>query len=1023
MDTTVQVDVLIKNVKRFVKKCREKNQELLKFNHLHPIEDAEHSNINVWEHSVFERYLKQNSSFFSDKSIDDKKADGYIKFESTVVRDVEDLNSEEKLLHVAIDESSQELKIEDGNHEGNEETIQGNLDHEDNHVEHSMFTTNSLTKKESLSTEGEEHALSKNGSIIMSHTTKNITEEMVLGSKASSNESEDASVKTKMKALDTLRSEMMEEDLELLRMYNKLERSSQTLMLAKGKKQGKKKVLHAKPITKKTSEVQVIKKKKSKKLKKVPILNLKTNKSVNFSEQLQKRGSKNVKMIKRSSSNTAVSQASLRLSTGKKDTKPMMSKSNSSSKKLSSDSLSKTPSKKGSDRIISFHEGLKNRLQKNTETNSSYNIGCMYIKNEMSESEWNTFRKYGKTKSSKHFKNQEHVNTLINKKNSSGLFNESGRSMEGTLRRPKLRKQKCESDVIAIINGLLKDYVPKLIARYDSCIQNMNKENVVLKKKIRESLDFGDLQYEEIRELKMQVVHLNNKNKKMNDIITTLREKISNVEELDAKNMEYLDEIMILKNKISFLERVIEENDHTKKGIELKQMRHSVRTMYNNLRNQMKYMQVLKKKYKRRNKKKKFCFKKYMELEEYQTQFNLSDDSIESIKASVVFPHCLLDEEIIVPMEENKEENVEPIEETPTPIDEVPVDTNLEGTTSSHDDSLIDQKEEEPLIEEKECEVTPKFSYAMSNIEMETLLIFDNFFKLLMKDKDEKKQKRILKSLPKKMHHFCRYMTEHSDSSERTDSDQGSEEEKSVTVKEEPIEKTKEPLPDPPKKNVATTTSDIKHYRNLRLEGIVPTTKKNPLMNPNHVNVDIRKTKVTKEESTLKCLEKIKNCLCNNLACCPMKPEEHSSSDSSDNVPNMLLKEMKKEVHATNMLFTTTDQRELDRTHFTTIYDLLNHVPKEYCIEEITPEGFPIITKPSTRVFETMSMMKTLRREAPTGYTKNVQKRNTHCSTNNTNYNNTPVLLPAHTDINYHRQRISSMNNLKIPSVHLVHNK
>ncbi|EUD65211.1 hypothetical protein C922_04340 [Plasmodium inui San Antonio 1] len=327
-----------------------------------------------------------------------------------------------------------------------------------------------------------------------------------------------------------------------------------------------------------------------------------------------------------------------------------------------------------------FQEGLANRLNKKQNT-SSFDIGCMYLNPAISTKSSrdlgpNRLKEEGVTtttsttamasmgptstgptttaaatflSSSRSFRRFKFLSD--NKKNIE-YYKQMIERLEGTVEKSKKKSNKSSNkgsnkgsstrgsaattngissvdSIIKIINCLLHDYVPKLIDRYEYYLNTLDDRNKLLKQKIRESLDFGDLQYEEIRELKSEVMRKNQEKKKLNDTIEMLKDKLSYVNELELKNAEYLDEIMLMRNRVTYLERLIEENDQSKESHELRKMRHNLRRLYNRMKTEMRHMKKLKSRSFKRHQRGKFSIKRWIRLEEKMSELQARTFSLD----------------------------------------------------------------------------------------------------------------------------------------------------------------------------------------------------------------------------------------------------------------------------------------------------------------------------------------------------------------------------------------------------------
>ncbi|GAW79318.1 hypothetical protein, conserved [Plasmodium gonderi] len=606
---------LVKNVQFFVKKCREKNKKLLSMSSLDEKDEEQNSGIFTDDKANANKSYRENSTENISKGSSESKFDMHTKLGSLYSRDLRRTQT------------------------------QGNF--------HSLFDyldKTNCNKIIKLKADGGKNGVEKSEeNVFKGLPTKD--EEQLQGEKSDISSVESKKEKSKDKKMEDVKNEIMEYDLHLLNIYKKLERGSKN-----GKLFGKNGTKKSKKNTKMKTKIKTKTKKKTKtktlRTYDSEILNIKnefnltrgTSHGKGKTMKLASGGNEDQDMDKEEMARKSITLNG-RKSRGlkKKSHEQLIEIKNSfsgnsvkfdsrcSSLAHGEETFSKYlqigSSKKASDDFY-FFQGLSNRLNKRSNT-SSYDIGCMYMNNAAS------------TKSSKELGKKRHpreVTTLLNSSKSLHRFkflNDNKKnieyykkmidSLEGTVAKSKKRsKNKINSattsgtssidSIIKIINCLLHDYVPKLIDRYEYYMNTLDDRNKLLKQKIKESLDFGDIQYEEIRELKSQVMQKNHENKKLSDKVELLKDKLTYINELELKNAEYLDEIVLMRNRVTYLEKLIEENDQSKESHELRKMRRNLKNIYDRMRTEMRHMHTLKSKYFKRYKRRKFSINKWMRL-------------------------------------------------------------------------------------------------------------------------------------------------------------------------------------------------------------------------------------------------------------------------------------------------------------------------------------------------------------------------------------------------------------------------
>ncbi|KMZ95314.1 hypothetical protein PVMG_05181 [Plasmodium vivax Mauritania I] len=635
---------LVKNVQFFVKKCREKNKKLLSLSSLDEKDETLNSGIFTDEKTNGSKSFKENSAENISKASSESKYDPtHADFASAYGNPLRRSHTQGNLhtLSDYFDRRSGKKIVKLGKDGGKRETIGGSMD-------------------EAASLNEEEVRTEKSDSSSVEIKRKK---------------------QPKDSRMEEMKNEIMEYDLHLLSLYKKLEKGSRSgpkrsggkgSGKASGKGGGKgSATLNGKAHTIKTYNSEVMSIKKEISLRSGTSKG-KTRKGARGKDEAKDKGGIGGGKRKGESPKEHTSRGVKKKAHEERieikhsfsgDTPRFDSKSSFLTREETFPKYYQIgSSKKTFDNFYFFQEGLANRLNKKQNT-SSFDIGCMYMSHAIS------------TKSSKDLGPKEEATTTAvatrtaaattaaatiatagaafissskslrrfkflsdNKKNIE-YYKQMIESLEGTVGKSKKRSNNSSStgsarggnrggthggssidSIIKIINCLLHDYVPKLIDRYEYYLNTLDDRNKLLKQKIRESLDFGDLQYEEIRELKSQVMQKNQENKKLNDTIEMLKDKLSYVNELELKNAEYLDEIMLMRNRVTYLERLIEENDQSKESHELRKMRHNLRRLYNRMKTEMRYMKTLKSRSFKRHRRGKFSIRRWMRLEEKMSE-------------------------------------------------------------------------------------------------------------------------------------------------------------------------------------------------------------------------------------------------------------------------------------------------------------------------------------------------------------------------------------------------------------------
>ncbi|ANQ06113.1 Uncharacterized protein PCOAH_00004940 [Plasmodium coatneyi] len=631
---------LVKNVQFFVKKCKEKNKKLLSLS------------------SLDEKDETLNSGTFTDE-----KTDGTKSFKENSAENISKMSSESKydITHADF-ATAYSRQLRRSQTQGNLHTLS---DYFDRRIGKKMVKFVKDGGKRQLVGGSMDEGVSLNDEEEF-RTEKSYTSSVEIKKKKQS----------KDRRMEEMRNEILECDLHLLSIYKKLEKgekSGRPVRRSGTKKGGGKSsgTMNVKAQTMKTynSEVMSIKKELSLRRGKTHGKG-KTRKSGRGrgdegkdrggsaggkikGESPKEQASRGVRGVKKRAHEEHI-QIKHSFSGG--DAPRFDSKSSFLTRGETFSKYHQISSSKNTfDNLYFFQEGLANRLNKKQNT-SSFDIGCMYMNPAISTRSSKDLGPKGSKEegvttttamtatsvlaatanstflsSSKSFRRFKFLSE--NKKNIE-YYKQMIEGLEGTVEKSKKRSNNNNKSgnkssgtattngvssidsIIKIINCLLHDYVPKLIDRYEYYMNTLDDRNKLLKQKIRESLDFGDLQYEEIRELKSQLIQKNQENKKLNDTIEMLKDKLSYVNEMELKNAEYLDEIMLMRNRVTYLERLIEENDQSKESHELRKMRHNLRRLYNKMRTEMRHMKTLKSRSFNRHKKGKFSIKRWIRLEE-----------------------------------------------------------------------------------------------------------------------------------------------------------------------------------------------------------------------------------------------------------------------------------------------------------------------------------------------------------------------------------------------------------------------
>ncbi|CAA9986552.1 conserved Plasmodium protein, unknown function [Plasmodium knowlesi strain H] len=631
---------LVKNVQFFVKKCREKNKKLLSLS------------------SLEEKDEMLNSGIFTDE-----KTDGSKSFKENSAENISKMSSESK-----YEITHEDFATAHGRHLRRSQT-QGNL-----HTLSDYFDRRIGKKMVKFGNDGSKRKLV--GGSMDEGVPLNDEEEVRTEKSYTSSVGTKKKKQSKDRRMEEMKNEILECDLHLLSIYKKLEKGSKSgrVVRRSGTKKGGGKgsgTLNMKAQTIKTYNSEVMSIKKELSLRRSTTHGKrKTRKSGRGRGDEEKdRGGSGGGKIKGESSKEHTSRGvkkraheehiQIKHSFSGGDAPRFDSKSSVLTREETFSKYHQISSSKNTfDNFYFFQEGLANRLNKKQNT-SSFDIGCMYMNPAISTRSSKDLGPKGSKEegvttrtatsvlaatatstflsSSKSFRRFKFLSD--NKKNIE-YYKQMIDNLEGTVEKSKKRSNKSSEttttngissidSIIKIINCLLHDYVPKLIDRYEYYMNTLDDRNKLLKKKIRESLDFGDLQYEEIRELKSQVMQKNQENKKLNDTIEMLKDKLSYVNEMELKNAEYLDEIMLMRNRVTYLERLIEENDQSKESHELRKMRHNLRRLYNKMKTEMRHMKTLKSRSFNRNKRGKFSIRRWIRLEEKMNEHEASMFSLD----------------------------------------------------------------------------------------------------------------------------------------------------------------------------------------------------------------------------------------------------------------------------------------------------------------------------------------------------------------------------------------------------------
>ncbi|CAD2100140.1 hypothetical protein YYG_03678 [Plasmodium vinckei petteri] len=712
MKKSNKLNILVKNVKFFVKKCREKNKKLLTLNSLDETDDEGTNDAGKFldDKIRFQKKLKGGSmEINSTNGFDEPTPNIYKKYATTNSSEIKKIDSQDnfrnKLGH--LDKSRTNLKNK-SSYEEKEDNNQ-NFD-----INYKLFDNERI--------EYNEEGLLKEQS--------------------------------KDRKLEYVKNEIMEYDLNLLNLYKKLEKGSKN---SKSSKKNKEKTLkknlsaNATPVTKKT------------KVKTLHTLNSEdlNVKSDTFLRKNTFKKNKNKSSPKKNENKIeGKAEDQLLLKNSKQHSKnPLLVHSEKISKYYSMDSLNKRLNK-----VYSFQNSVSNRLQKKSSS-STYDIGCMYMNNDTStkSSKDLTKRKSNDTNLFNSSKSLRQFKFLNDNKKNIEYYKKMMDSLEGTVGKPKSKNNNSGSidNIMKIINSLLHDYVPKLIDRYEYYMDALDGKNKLLRQKIKESLDFGDIQYEEIRELKSQLVQKNHEHMKLNDTIGTLKNKLSYINEVELKNAEYLDEIVLMKNRVTYLEKIIEENDQSKESDELRKMRRNMKNAYNKMKNEVRCINKLKSKRFKWNKKKKISLHRWINLKSkidecrtLTTYEKVSDES--SVNTSR--ENCenktfekKSDDEIC----ENETKTMEDIK-----IVKEYADKNVDTSDLNMINKKTGEEDNEALHKSEEKELIPKKNKVPTkNKKINTILSNHTFIQLL---KNEEKianemQRNNFTSIPKEIYPYYHY--------------------------------------------------------------------------------------------------------------------------------------------------------------------------------------------------------------------------------------------------------------------------
>ncbi|CAD2088098.1 conserved Plasmodium protein, unknown function [Plasmodium vinckei brucechwatti] len=712
MKKSNKLNILVKNVKFFVKKCREKNKKLLTLNSLDETDD-ECTNDT-------EKFLDDKISFqkkLKGGSMEINRSNGFDELEPNIYKKYATTNSSE----IKKIDSQDNFRNKLGHLDKNRANLKNKTSYEEKEDNNQNFDINyKLFDNERI--EYNEEGLLKEQS--------------------------------KDRKLEYVKNEIMEYDLNLLNLYKKLEKGSKNSKSSKkNKEKAPKKNLsaNATPVTKKI---------------KVKTLHTQNSEDLNIKSDtfLRKntfKKNKNKSSPKKNENKIeGKAEDQLLLKNSKQHSKnSLLVHSEKISKYYSMDSLNKRLNK-----AYSFQNSVSNRLQKKSSS-STYDIGCMYMNNDTSakSSKDLTKRKSNDANLFNSSKSLRQFKFLNDNKKNIEYYKKMMESLEGTVGKPKSKNNNSGSidNIMKIINSLLHDYVPKLIDRYEYYMNTLDGKNKLLRQKIKESLDFGDIQYEEIRELKSQLVQKNHENMKLNDTIDTLKNKLSYINELELKNAEYLDEIVLMKNRVTYLEKIIEENDQSKESYELRKMRRNMKNVYNKMKNEIRCINKLKSKRFKWHKKKKISLHRWINLKSkidecrtLTTYEKVSDESSVNTSRenyeSKTFEKKSDDE--ICENETKTMENIKIVKEC--------ADKNVDTSDLNMTNKKTEEEDNEALHKSEEKELIPKKNKVPTkNKKINTILSNHTFIQLL---KNEEKianemQRNNFTSIPKEIYPYYHY--------------------------------------------------------------------------------------------------------------------------------------------------------------------------------------------------------------------------------------------------------------------------
>ncbi|ETB58410.1 hypothetical protein YYC_04016 [Plasmodium yoelii 17X] len=712
MKKTNKLNILVKNVKFFVKKCREKNKKLLTLNSLDET-DNEYTN-------GAGKFLDDKISFqkkFKGSSMDTSSSKGFDEPTPNIYKKYATTNSSE----IKKIDSQDNFRNKSGYLDKNLTNLKNKMSHEEKEDNNQDFDINSK---------------------LFDHERMEYNEEGFF------------KTQSKDRKLEYVKNEIMEYDLNLLNLYKKLDKGSKNSKLfKKNKEKGPKKNISA-------NAASVAKKIKIKTLNTVNSEDLNIKSDIFLGKNTFKKNKNKSSHKKNENKIEDKAEDQLLLKNSKQHSKnSLLIHSEKISKYYSMDSL-----KKRLNNVYSFQNSVSNRLQKKSSS-STYDIGCMYMNNDTStkSSKDLTKRKSNDAhlfNSSKSLRQFKFLNE--NKKNIE-YYKKMMESLEGAVGKPKNKNNNSGSidNIMKIINSLLHDYVPKLIDRYEYYMNTLDGKNKLLRQKIKESLDFGDIQYEEIRELKSQLMQKNHENIKLNDTIGTLKNKLSYINELELKNAEYLDEIVLMRNRVTYLEKIIEENDQSKESYELRKMRRNLKNEYNKMKNEIRCINKLKSKHFKWHKKKKISLHRWIylktKIEECRTLTTYEKVSDES---SVNTSREKYDNKTFEKKSDDEicENEINTVEDIKT-VKEY-ADKNVDTSDLNMTNKKTEEEDKETLHKSEEKElVSKKNKVPTKNKKINTILSNHTFIQLL---KNEEKltnemQRNNFTPIPKEIYPYYHY--------------------------------------------------------------------------------------------------------------------------------------------------------------------------------------------------------------------------------------------------------------------------